>query len=68
MVALLEVGDHPVYQPAPLPLFLMTGARPPHRGGRGMAMPSMQELIAIKERVEGEFLDRPGVTGVDVGY
>ena len=33
-----------------------------------MAMPSMQELIAIKERVEGEFLDRPGVTGVDVGY
>jgi hypothetical protein len=28
----------------------------------------MEELIAIKERVEAQFLGRPGVTGVDVGY
>jgi hypothetical protein len=33
-----------------------------------MAMPSMNELVAVKERAEGELLGRPGVTGVDVGY
>ena len=31
-------------------------------------MPSMDELIALKQRVEAEYLARPGVTGVDVGY
>ena len=31
-------------------------------------MPSVDELIAIKERVEAQFLNAPGVTGVDVGY
>jgi hypothetical protein len=31
-------------------------------------MPSVDELIAIKERVEARFLSAPGVTGVDVGY
>jgi len=31
-------------------------------------MPSIPELVAIKESVEGELLARPGVTGVDVGY
>ena len=31
-------------------------------------MPSVEELIAIKERVEAEYLGRPGVTGIDVGY
>jgi hypothetical protein len=31
-------------------------------------MPSVDELIAIKERVEADYLGRPGVTGIDVGY
>lgn len=31
-------------------------------------MPSIAELVAIKERVEAEYLARPGVTGIDVGY
>src|SRR5262245_761041 len=31
-------------------------------------MPSVDELIAIKERIEAQFLGAPGVTGVDVGY
>ncbi|MFC9325697.1 hypothetical protein [Kitasatospora sp. NPDC057015] len=31
-------------------------------------MPSVEELVAIKERVEQRFLDQPGVTGIDVGY
>jgi hypothetical protein len=31
-------------------------------------MPSVDDLIAIKERVEAQFLGQPGVTGVDVGY
>src|SRR6266567_5848928 len=31
-------------------------------------MPSVDEVIAIKERVEAQFLGAPGVTGVDVGY
>jgi hypothetical protein len=31
-------------------------------------MPSVDEIIAIKERVEAQFLSAPGVTGVDVGY
>jgi len=31
-------------------------------------MPTVDELVAIKERVEQELLGRPGVTGVDVGY
>ncbi len=31
-------------------------------------MSSIAELVAIKERVEEEFLARPGVTGIDVGY
>lgn len=31
-------------------------------------MASVGELIAIKERVEAEYLGRPGVTGIDVGY
>jgi hypothetical protein len=31
-------------------------------------MASVDELIAIKERVEAQFLGAPGVTGVDVGY
>lgn len=31
-------------------------------------MPSMDELVAIKERVEAQFLGAPGVTGIDVGY
>lgn len=31
-------------------------------------MPSVDELIAIKAQVEAEYLDRPGVTGIDVGY
>src|SRR5919204_3267545 len=31
-------------------------------------MPSVDELITIKERVEAQFLGQPGVTGVDVGY
>jgi len=31
-------------------------------------MPSVDELIAIKERVEAQFLSAPGVTAVDVGY
>src|SRR4051812_47567617 len=31
-------------------------------------MPSVDDLIAIKERVEAEYLGRPGVTGIDVGY
>jgi hypothetical protein len=31
-------------------------------------MPSVDDLIVIKERVEAELLSRPGVTAVDVGY
>lgn len=31
-------------------------------------MPSVDEIIAIKQRVEEQFLNAPGVTGVDVGY
>ena len=31
-------------------------------------MPSMDELVSIKERVEAQFLGAPGVTGIDVGY
>ncbi|MEV4054310.1 hypothetical protein AB0J55_24205 [Amycolatopsis sp. NPDC049688] len=31
-------------------------------------MATVDELVAIKERVEQELLGRPGVTGVDVGY
>ncbi|MEV6827927.1 hypothetical protein [Amycolatopsis sp. NPDC051102] len=31
-------------------------------------MATVDELVAIKERVEQELLARPGVTGVDVGY
>ncbi len=31
-------------------------------------MPSIAELVAIKERVEDRFLGQPGVTGIDVGY
>ncbi|MFI6148723.1 hypothetical protein [Streptomyces sp. NPDC051109] len=31
-------------------------------------MPSLEELVAVKERVEQQFLDQPGVTGIDVGY
>ena len=31
-------------------------------------MPSIDEVIAIKERVEAQFLGAPGVTGIDVGY
>ena len=31
-------------------------------------MPTVDELIAVKERVEAELLARPGVTAVDVGY
>ncbi|NUU19087.1 hypothetical protein HP550_17705 [Cellulomonas humilata] len=31
-------------------------------------MPSIAELVTIKERVEAEYLARPGVTGIDVGY
>ncbi|MDQ7802335.1 hypothetical protein Q5425_01235 [Amycolatopsis sp. A133] len=31
-------------------------------------MTTVDELVAIKQRVERELLDRPGVTGVDVGY
>lgn len=31
-------------------------------------MATLNELISIKQRVEAQFLSRPGVTGVDVGY
>ena len=31
-------------------------------------MPDIDELIAVKRRVEAEYLGRPGVTGIDVGY
>lgn len=31
-------------------------------------MSTLDELIAIKHRVEQEYLGRPGVTGIDVGY
>ena len=31
-------------------------------------MPSVEELIAIKHQVEAQYLGRPGVTGIDVGY
>ena len=31
-------------------------------------MPTVQELLEIKDRVEGDLLARPGVTGVDVGF
>lgn len=31
-------------------------------------MPSVDELIAIKRQVEQDYLERPGVTGIDVGY
>ncbi len=31
-------------------------------------MPSVDELIAVKQQVEARFLGQPGVTGVDVGY
>jgi hypothetical protein len=31
-------------------------------------MPSVDEIIAIKDRIEAQFLGAPGVTGVDVGY
>ena len=31
-------------------------------------MPSMDELVAIKERAEAQFLGAPGVTGIDIGY
>ncbi|WP_156138642.1 chymotrypsin family serine protease [Microbacterium mangrovi] len=31
-------------------------------------MPSIEELVAIKDRAEAEYLSRPGVTGIDVGY
>lgn len=33
-----------------------------------MSSISMDQAIAIKSRVEGEFLRQAGVTGVDVGY
>src|SRR6266568_4085543 len=38
------------------------------KSARGAYMPSVDEVIAIKERVEAQFLGAPGVTGVDVGY
>ncbi|UJP40606.1 S1 family peptidase [Cellulomonas palmilytica] len=31
-------------------------------------MPSIAELVAIKESVEKKYLAQPGVTGIDVGY
>ncbi|MCF3105169.1 hypothetical protein IPZ58_26780 [Streptomyces roseoverticillatus] len=31
-------------------------------------MPSVAELVAVKQRVEQQFLDQPNVTGIDVGY
>jgi hypothetical protein len=31
-------------------------------------MPSVDEIIAIKDRIEAQFLGAPGVTGIDVGY
>lgn len=31
-------------------------------------MPSLEELVVVKQRVEQRFLDQPGVTGIDVGY
>jgi hypothetical protein len=31
-------------------------------------MPSVDELIAVKEQVEARFMGQPGVTGIDVGY
>ncbi len=33
-----------------------------------MAMSTLDELIAIKRRVEQQYLGQPGVTGIDVGY
>ncbi|HET9649548.1 MAG TPA: hypothetical protein VFP34_15145 [Microlunatus sp.] len=31
-------------------------------------MPTIDELIELKQSVEAEYLGRPGVTGIDVGY
>lgn len=31
-------------------------------------MPSVEELVAVKQQVEQRFLSQPGVTGIDVGY
>ncbi|MFE2070548.1 hypothetical protein ACFXDH_50725 [Streptomyces sp. NPDC059467] len=31
-------------------------------------MPTIEELVAIKQQVEQHYLDQPGVTGIDVGY
>lgn len=31
-------------------------------------MATVEELVAVKSRVEAEYLGRPGVTGVDVGF
>ncbi|MFH8788981.1 hypothetical protein [Streptomyces roseoverticillatus] len=31
-------------------------------------MPSVAELVAVKQKVEQRFLSQPGVTGIDVGY
>ena len=31
-------------------------------------MPTTEELLQLKQRIEAEYLGRPGVTGVDVGY
>ncbi|MEV5375068.1 hypothetical protein AB0L26_03705 [Streptomyces nondiastaticus] len=31
-------------------------------------MPSVAELVAVKQKVEQQFLDQPNVTGIDVGY
>ena len=29
---------------------------------------TMEEALRVKERIEGEILGKPGVTGIDVGY
>ncbi|MFJ3303406.1 hypothetical protein ACIPSA_09820 [Streptomyces sp. NPDC086549] len=31
-------------------------------------MPTIEELVAIKQQVEQHYIDQPGVTGIDVGY
>ncbi|MFI0965926.1 hypothetical protein ACH4S8_31705 [Streptomyces sp. NPDC021080] len=31
-------------------------------------MPTLEELLAIKQQVEQHYIDQPGVTGIDVGY
>ncbi|MFJ9713626.1 hypothetical protein [Streptomyces sp. NPDC101234] len=31
-------------------------------------MPTIDELVAIKQQVEQHYIDQPGVTGIDVGY